>query len=232
MTRPPLIRTSRLVAKIDSALVQDGYDLYLHGFFATADGDWCVIQQGMNTELREARRYHWGSNKVAGFLDSPHTAIEGRNVGPILNLADSEAAANRAAGLDLVCQGPRPVISVLQDMNRRRSGTLDLFAEDARPANPPPGPHLQMPARHDVRAVDVDLKRLHATLMAAAERGPRDFTELLLMPGIGARTVASVAFVAEVVHGAPCRFRDPRTFLTGPWWQGRASLPGTAEGLR
>ena len=88
----PLIRTSRLIAKIDSALVQDGYDLYLHGFFATADGDWCVVQQGMNPEQREARRYHWGSDRVAGFLDSPHTAIEGRNVGSILNLADRAAA--------------------------------------------------------------------------------------------------------------------------------------------
>jgi uncharacterized protein len=208
----PLIRTSRLVAKIDSALVQDGYDLYLHGFFATADGDWCVVQQGMNPEQREARRYHWGSDKVAGFLDSPHTAIEGRNVGAILNLADCEAAANRTAGLALVQQGPRPVISVLQDMRTRRSGTLDLFGDDALPAAAPFGPHLTMPARHDVRAADVDLKRLHATLAAAAEQGPRDFTELLLLPGIGARTVASVAFVAEVLHGAPCRFRDPARF--------------------
>jgi hypothetical protein len=208
----PLIRTSRLIAKIDSALVQDGYDLYLHGFFATADGDWCVVQQGMNPEQREARRYHWGSDTVAGFLDSPHTAIEGRNVGSILNLADRAAAPNRAAGLDLVRQGPRSVISVLQHIRTRRSATLDLFAGDALPAAQDLGPHLQMPARHDVRAEDVDLKRLHATLAAAADRGPQDFPELLLLPGIGARTVASIAFVAEVLHGTPCRFRDPARF--------------------
>jgi hypothetical protein len=211
----PLIRTSRLIAKIDSALVQDGYDLYLHGFFATADGDWCVVQQGMNPERREARRYHWGSDTVAGFLDSPHAAIEGRNVGMILNLADGEAAANRLAGLALVRQGPRNVISLLQDLRSRRAGTLDLFGDNAVAADADPGrrvPHLQMPAHHDVRAADVDLKRLHATLAAAAERGPQDFTELLLLPGVGARTVASVAFVAEVLHGAPCRFSDPARF--------------------
>jgi uncharacterized protein len=199
----PLIRTSRLVAKIDSALVQDGYELYLHGFFATLDGDWCVVQQGMNPEQREARRYHWGSDTVAGFLDSPHAAIEGRNIGSILNLADRQAAANRSAGVALVRQGPRSVISVLQDVRTRRSGTLDLFGDNA---------FLQMPAHHDVRAGDVDLKRLHATLAAAAERGPQDFMELLLLPGIGARTVASVAFVAEILHGAPCRFSDPARF--------------------
>jgi uncharacterized protein len=208
-----LIRTSRLIAKIDSALVQDGYDLYLHGFFATADGDWCVVQQGMNPEQREARRYHWGSDTVAGFFDSPHAAIEGRNVGLILNLADGEAAANRSAGLALVRQGPRPVISVLQDLGTGRSGTLDLFGDDASAAAGPLfGTHLRMPAHHGVRAADVDLKRLHATLAAAAERGPQDFTELLLLPGIGARTVASIAFVAEVLHGAPCRFSDPARF--------------------
>jgi hypothetical protein len=208
----PLIRTSRLVAKIDSALVQDGYELYLHGFFATLDGDWCVVQQGMNPQQREARRYHWGSDTVAGFLDSPHAAIEGRNVGSILNLADRQAAANRSAGVALVRQGPRSVISVLRDVGSRRSGTLDLFADNALAAEGTFGPHLQMPAHHDVRAADVDLKRLHATLAAAAERGPQDFTELLLLPGIGARTVASVAFVAEILHGAPCRFSDPARF--------------------
>jgi len=211
----PLIRTSRLVAKIDSALVQDGYDLYLHGFFVTADGDWCVVQQGMNPDQREARRYHWGSDTVAGFLDSPHAAIEGRNMGLILNLADGEAAANRSAGLALVRQEPQTVVSLMQDLRSRRAGTLDLFGDTALAADRDPGrraPHLQMPAHHDVRAADVDLKRLHATLAAAAERGPQDFTELLLLPGIGARTVASVAFVAEVLHGAPCRFSDPARF--------------------
>jgi hypothetical protein len=97
-------------------------------------------------------------------------------------------------------------------MSTRRSGTLDLFGDNALPAERPHIPHLQMPAHHDVRAADVDLKRLHATLAAAAERGPKDFTELLLLPGIGARTVASVAFVAEILHGAPCRFSDPARF--------------------
>lgn len=200
----PLIRTSRLVAKIDSALVQDGYELYLHGFFATREGDWCVVQQGMNPDLREARRYHWGSDSVVGFFDSPHQAIEGRNLGCIINLADRGAAENRSVGLELVRDGPAPLVSVLKRYAKTRPHTLDLFA--------PPVAHLQMPARHEVRAPDIDLKRLHATLAAAADRGPKDFADLLLLPGIGARTVASVAFVAEVLHGAPYRFRDPARF--------------------
>jgi uncharacterized protein len=205
-----LIKTSRLVAKIDSALVQDGYDLYLHGFIVSQEEDWCVVQQGMNTQQREARRYHWHSENVSGFFDSPHAAIEGRNVGPILNLADSNAEANRAAELELVRRGPDRAIEVLKRAADERAGNRDLFA--AAHTTPALKPHLALPAHHDVKAADIDLKRLHATLAAAAQRGPKDFAELLLMPGVGARTVASLAFVAEVIHGAPYRFKDPARF--------------------
>jgi hypothetical protein len=208
----PLVRTSRLVAKIDSALVQDGYDLYLHGFFVTREGDWCVVQQGMNAAQREARRYHWGSDRIAGFFDSPHAAIEGRNVGAIINLADQKAGENRSASFELVQQGPDPLLNVLKRCGAIQPRTLDLFDAEASALPVSEQPLLKMPARHDVRASDIDLKRLHATLAAAADRGPKDFAELLLLPGIGARTVAAVAFVAEVLHGAPYRFRDPARF--------------------
>jgi uncharacterized protein len=200
----PLIRTSRLVAKIDSALVQDGYELYLHGFFATVDGSWCVVQQGMNPDAREARRYHWKSQGIGGYFDSPHAAIEGNNVGPIINLADRAANPNRIASLELVRHGPDPVIGVLRRFGDNDVRNLDLFESD--PA------HLRLPGHHHVRAADVDIKRLHRTLSAAADRGPKDFADLLLTPGVGARTVASVAFVAEVIHGAPYRFHDPARF--------------------
>jgi hypothetical protein len=213
-----LIDTSRLVAKIDSAAVQDGYDLYLHGFFATVEGDWCIVQQGMNGVQREARRYHWKSDSVNGFFDSPHAAIEGRNAGAIINLADRNACDNRTAGLDLLRSGPERTISVLRRFANRRTETLDLFAEEAGSFDADvehlgaTDRQLNMPAHHDLRLADIDLKRLHATLAAAADRGPKDFADLLLTPGVGARTVASLAFVAEVVHGAPCRFKDPARF--------------------
>jgi hypothetical protein len=208
----PLIRTSRLVAKIDSAVIQDGYDLYLHGFFATVEGDWCVVQQGMNPTQREARRYHWQSDNIKGFFDSPHAAIEGRNVGSIINLADRRADANRVVGLDLVREGPNLTIAVLRDATSQRSRNLDLFSEREHTLQRLREPTLKLPARHDLRIADLDLKRLHATLAAAADRGPKDFGDLLLTPGLGARTVASLAFVAEVIHGAPYRFSDPARF--------------------
>jgi hypothetical protein len=207
----PLERASRLVAKVDSAAVQDGFDLYLHTFVVSASGRWCVVQQGMNEARREARRYHWLSEGMRTFLDSPHAAIEGRSRGAIVNLADARAARNRQAELDLVHAGPQRTIDTLRRLRDRGNAAWDLFAalesESEREA-----PHLRMPAHHDVQASDIDLRRLHAALAAAADRGPQDFTDLLLTPGIGARTVASLALVAEVLYGTPSRFADPARF--------------------
>jgi uncharacterized protein len=183
-----LARKSRLVAKVDSAAVQDGFSLYLHGFVVARDGAWTVVQQGMKPEARTARRYHWLSETVRSFVEEPHAAIEGEPQGAIVNLTDRRAAASRSTQVDLATQ-PDVVVRELRRI-----------------------PHLQMPMHHDVRPTDVFLRRVHATLAAAADRGPRDFPELLLQPGVGARTVQALAAVAEVVHGAPCRFTDPARF--------------------
>jgi uncharacterized protein len=202
-----LAQTSRLIAKIDSAAVQDGFDLYLHGFIVTDDGKWVVVQQGMNGARREARRYHWLSEGLTSFLDDPHAAIDGVAQGKIVNLADRRAEASRCAQLDLL-------VSLGPDKIARELSLLERSSEPPPDANlaQPMLPHLVMPAHHDVRASDMIARRLHGTLAAAAERGPKDFPDLLLTPGVGARTVAALAMVAEVVHGAPCRFADPARF--------------------
>jgi uncharacterized protein len=195
-----LTRASRLVAKVDSAAVQDGFDLYIHGFFVTDDGKWTVVQQGMNGDKKQARRYHWHSEDLQSFVDEPHSAIDGPAQGDIVNLADRRAGKSRAAQLELLTDfGPDRIVSELAALSGEAPAQAFL-------------PHLIMPAHHDVRSSDVFTRRLHGTLAAAAERGPVDFPELLLTPGVGARTVRSLAMVAEVVHGAPFRFRDPARF--------------------
>ena len=197
---PALTRASRLVAKVDSAAVQDGFDLYLHGFFVTDEGHWAVVQQGMNGDKRQARRYHWHSGSLSSFIEEPHSAIDGPDQGNIINLTDRRASASRSAQLDLLATlGPDGVVDEYAALTRETPAQGQL-------------PHLVMPAHHDVRAKDVFTRRLHGTLAAAAERGPVDFAELLLTPGVGARTMQSLAMVAEVVHGAPCRFQDPARF--------------------
>jgi hypothetical protein len=191
---------SRLVAKVDSAAVQDGFDLYLHGFVVADDGRWVVVQQGMDGGRRQARRYHWLSEGLTSFVDAPHAAIEGRGQGQIVNLTDRRAEASRRAQVEM--------LGVL--------GPERIAKEYAALTAPEPAqgvlPHLVMPDRHEVRAEDVVIRRLHGALAAAADRGPADFADLLRTPGVGARTVQALAMVAEVVHGAPSRFSDPARF--------------------
>lgn len=214
-----LARTSRLIAKVDSAAVQDGYDLYLHGFFVADDGKWTVVQQGMNGAVRQARRYHWLSEGLTSFVDRPHAAIEGRGEGTIVNLTDARAAASRRGQLDLLATaGPDGIVRELARLEGRE--------------NPPPVadaqlalPHLDMPGHHDVRRTDVNLRRLHGNLAAAADRGPADFADLLLVPGVGARTVRALALVSEVMHGAPYRFSDPARFSLAHGGKDRHPFP-------
>jgi hypothetical protein len=203
-----LASASRLVAKVDSAAVQDGYDLYLHGFIVADDGRWVVVQQGMNGDRRQARRYHWLSEGLTSFVDTPHSAIEGAGQGEIINLTDRRAEASRRNQIEVLSTlGPDGVARELLALDAGNAASPS-DAELAEPLLP----HLVMPAHHDVRASDVHLRRLHANLAAAADRAPADFSELLLTPGVGQRTVRALALVAEVVHGAPCRFADPARF--------------------
>lgn len=214
-----LATTSRLIAKVDSAALQDGFDLYLHGFIVADDGHWVVVQQGMNGDKRQARRYHWLSEGLESFVDSPHAAIEGRSQGEIVNLADRRAERSRRGQLDLLATlGPDRII-------REAAALLRAEEPAPEPAAQPMLPHLIMPAHHDVRESDVNMRRLHGNLAAAADRGPADFEELLLVPGVGARTVEALAMVAEVVHGAPCRFSDPARFSIAHGGKDRHPFP-------
>jgi hypothetical protein len=216
-----LAQASRLVAKVDSAAVQDGFDLYLHGFIVTDDGQWTVVQQGMNGGRKQARRYHWLSENLKTFVDEPHAAIEGRGQGAIVNLTDRRAARSRDAQLELLgAIGPEAIA---------REWALAAGVSKPVPAPEPESqpllPHLVMPDHHEVRAEDVVARRLHGALAAAAEQGPKDFAELLLVPGVGARTVEALALVAEVMHGAPCRFTDPARFSLAHGGKDRHPFP-------
>jgi uncharacterized protein len=221
-----LANASRLVAKVDSAAVQDGFDLYLHGFIVTNDGQWVVVQQGMNGDRKQARRYHWLSEGLESFVEEPHSAIDGIRQGEIVNLTDRRAKASRRSQLGILQSlGPVGIARELSAL-ASRAETHDTQTGPKQLSLP----HLVMPAYHDVRPSDVLAPRLYTNLTAAADRAPIDFAELLLVPGVGARTVRALAMVAEVVHGAPYRFKDP-AFLLCAWWQGPASVSCATSGL-
>jgi hypothetical protein len=212
-----LSQSSRLVAKVDSAAVQDGYDLYLHGFIVSNDGKWVVVQQGMNGNNKQARRYHWLSEGLTSFVEAPHTAIEGQVQGNIINLTDARAKASRVEQINLLqTLGPDRIASEF--------AKLENYGFQSHSPQPTL-PHLIMPMHHDVRANNIVTKKLHGNLAAAADRGPVDFAELLLTPGVGARTVRALAMVAEVVHGAPYRFSDPARFSLAHGGKDRHPFP-------
>ena len=181
-----LVRTSRLTARVDNNAMADGFQIYLHSFVVSASGEWAVVQQGLNDRSGMARRYHWHSAAVRDFVCEPHAAIVGANEGVILNLVDREARPAQEALLAMTREHPERTLS------------------EAR--------HLTMPRHHDVRVKDTDLQRLGAVLATAYERDLRDFANLLLVENLGPRTLQTMALVAEVVHGAPSRFRDPARF--------------------
>lgn len=212
-----LATASRLVAKVDSAAVQDGYDLYLHGFIVTDDGRWVVVQQGMNGDARQARRYHWLSEGLKNFVDQPHAAIEGERQGEIVNLTDRRAEKARGGQITLLkTMSPEKILSELAVLEPR---------PEPEPAAQPLLPNLVMPAHHDVRETDIVMRRLHGNIASAIESGPKDFPELLLVPGVGPRTVRALAMVSEVVHGAPYRFSDPARFSLAHGGKDRHPFP-------
>src|SRR5690349_1325624 len=181
-----LVRASRLTARIDNNAVDDGFQIYLHAFVLSADGEWAVVQQGMNEGTRLARRYHWHSPAVRDFTADPHTAIVGASQGTIRNLVDRRAGPAQDALLTIAREDPA---KTLADVRR-----------------------LEMPAHHDVRPNDVNARRLGAVLALAHERDLHDFASFLLLEQLGPRTLQSLALIAEVVHGAPTRFDDPARF--------------------
>jgi uncharacterized protein len=214
-------QSSRLVAKVDSAAVQDGFDLYLHGFIVADDGKWVVIQQGMNGDSRQARRYHWLSEGLSSFVDSPHAAIEGHGQGEIINLADRRAAASRNRQVNLLKTiDPAGIVRELVTLEPNPTVNAEIEQTDQLML-----PHLIMPAHHDVRESDIVMRRLHGSLAAAANAAPADFEALLLVPGVGARTVKALAMVAEVIHGTPCRFSDPARFSLAHGGKDRHPFP-------
>lgn len=234
MNGTELVQASKLCAKVDNTAVQDGFQLYLHNFIVSDEGDWAVVQQGMNPAARTARRYHWCSADIQSFVEEPHTAVTGENRGLILNLTDAQAGTARNGILSLSREEPSRVMTEICKMSGRDLAVQgDLFADAAGSALQSAAPawqnnviivekrrNLTMPAHHDVRAEDVDLERLGAVLATAyadgdstsAESHTKSFESLLLTPGLGPRTLQSLALVSEVIYGTPSRFRDPARF--------------------
>jgi len=223
----PLIYASRMSAKVDSAAVQDGYQLYHHAFFFTTAGHWCVVQQGMSDETRTARRYHWLSESLASYVNDPHHAICSDARGDTLNLVSAEHAPLREATVDLAAGSPDRVLNVVRryahgdaprsqrDTARRASvhtAPRLSFDDEETPTAIETAPTLDMPSRHALLLQDVDPRRLESVLASTYDRAPHDFESLLGLEGVGGRTLRALALVSEGIYGTPASTRDPARF--------------------
>jgi len=194
-----LVRSSRLTAKVDNTAIQDGFQLYLHAFVVTIEGEWAVIQQGMNVATRTARRYHWHSRTLRSFTEEPHVAVVGEAQGTILNLVHRDAVGAQTGIVGLLRDDP---------------GYVEKAAR-----------HLVMPRRHHVERSDMNLQRLGAVLAVAHDVEIHTFADALLMPGMEPRALQSLALVSEVIHGTPSRFSDPARFSFAHGGKDRRPFP-------
>jgi hypothetical protein len=182
-----LKRASRLVAKVDNNALQDGFQLYHHSFIVTEEGKWAVIQQGMNLENRYARRYHWLSEKVKSFVNEPHLAICCDITGKPLNMVAEESEEARKCSVDLVKDNPIHLKKYLVPSKEQKT----IFK------------YLQMPPQHEI-----ELKNFKP-LMEAFEQQPKNYEELLLVKGIGPKSVRALALISNLVFGAEVSWREP-----------------------
>jgi hypothetical protein len=186
----PLVYASRMSAKVDSAAVQDGYQLYHHTFLFTAGGSWTVVQQGMNETNHYARRYHWLGETVTDFVNEPHAAILSEARGATLNLTAGESQPARSAIAAIATEEPpEKVINELKKLK-----TLDL------------------PARHRIFTSDLHPDSLSKIILSAYERQPRGFEQLLGLAGVGAKTIRALSLISELVHGVAPSYRDPARY--------------------
>lgn len=209
---PSLIYASKMAAKVDSSLIQAGYQIYQHNFLFTKSGNWAVVQQGMNAENQTARRYHWASTALRqnqgkpDFIEEPHVGIVSVYRSKPLNLTAKNSNDNRSVSLDLVKEKPEKIIKDLALIQTKRSKNLT---------------EMILPDKefhwHPVVEEKFDLKRLAKTVNFMKEQEPADFEKMLSLKGAGPRTVRALSLVAEVIYGAKPSYEDPAryTFSVG-----------------
>ena len=219
-----LVYASKMSAKVDSAAVQDGFQLYQHNLFFTPAGQWCVVQQGMNDAQKQARRYHWLGSTVENFVCDPHAAVSDLQQAEeqvfadvpsvakpqrqlLLNLVAGEGDQNRSATTKLIAEHPDWI------MNEWRLATS--------------GPTLFAPKHHRVLDSDINPERLRKLVVAAHEQHPQDFATLVGAAGVGPATLRSLTLLAEIIFDAPVSHRDPAAAATSD-----SPLEATMDGRR
>lgn len=200
-----LVKASRLVAKIDSAMLQDGYQLYHHSLIVSENGVWAIIQQGMNVEKKMARRYHWFQN--TSFYDDPHKAVAGERHGLVLNLVASESRGARSTILDLARENPYNVVNEYSRVINILKGQRDIYTYIT------PTKTGVVRIRMDKRIIVYEPLPLPGDLLRKLRRiyevSPSNMDELLLIKNVGPKTLRALALISDLIYNEPPSTRDP-----------------------
>ena len=203
---PRLIYASRMSAKVDSAALQDGFALYHHSFFFTKTGSWSVVQQGMNTGIKQARRYHWNSDAFQNFVEEPQAAICSNVKVKPLNLVAKESSQTRDYSVDLIRENFN---SLLTDL--KRISWKSALAAQSKKLNMRPFAFMSLPSdeQQPPAFLSFDYRRVEKVLLGAREQNPANFEELLSKTSVGPTTLRALALVAEIIYGARPSYQDP-----------------------
>ncbi len=182
----PLIKASKITAKVDSSCIQDGYSIYHHTIFFTDDGKWTVVQQGLREKLRRARRYHWYSEKVVDMTEEPHSGIDGKREKNVLNLTSKKSRKNKEGILEILKQSP------------------DKFEKDIK--------RIIMPDHHWIKLTDMNLKNLKRISEKSYEKDLRNFEEILEIKGTGPKALRALSLASAIIYGEKPSFEDPVVF--------------------
>jgi hypothetical protein len=192
---------SKMSAKVDNTAVQAGYQLYHHAFFIAGEKNWAVVQQGMCTEDRTARRYHWLSDNVRSFVVEPHSAIVGdAKRDTVLDMTAEESEGCRKASVDLAKEEPRRLVRMLQSVRPECQKSLGEWLPSS--AN---SAWREYPFDNLSMSQSINWKALREVY----EFQPHNYEELLGFRGVGPATVRGLALVAEVVYGEKPSWEDP-----------------------
>ena len=210
-TEERLLRTTRLVAKIDNAALQDGYHLYHHSFLLSEEGKWAVIQQGMNLEKKYARRYHWSWDHCADFLNDPHMSILSDGSGnDVLNLAAGDSEDNRRTQIDIINDSPGTLkrdFDLLKGMDIRAGLPENQMVLDS--FDPELDREIHVSSQSHARKLDMPRRLNWNTIQNAYEIQPERYEDLLLMPGFGPKTVRAISLISELIYGDEASWSDP-----------------------
>jgi len=207
-----LIYASKISAKVDSSCLQDlqnPFQIYHHNLIFSKSGQWCVVQQGMATEIQKARRYHWLSSNIRDFTEEPHSGIVSDIKSKPLNLVAKKSRGNKEISTELVKEEPktflRDIKLILEKKNslvkqRRSPGFAEMELNDVEFYH------------HPVEKEKFDLKKLEKTIFFANSQNPQNFEKLLVLKGVGPKTIRALSLVSEIIYGAKPSYEDPARY--------------------